>query len=100
MCNIFFIVAYVTDHIIKDTTKDQKNESIILYEKVFRIHSTTSEAFKKSLTFYESHPDLLKPIADSLRVDEKKAQEYQNSIDKPVSDTTIRKARFTKPVKQ
>ena len=103
--------AYVSDFVMKDTTCDQKIESAILYEQIFDIHSTTREAFKKSLAFYEEHPDLLKPIADSLRSDEKKAQEYQTFTDKPTTDTTFRKRPITdtssrkirfnkKPVKQ
>ena len=64
--------AYVADFIRKDSTRNQKNESIILYEKVFVIHSTSREIFKKSLAFYESHPELMKPISDSLRNYEKK----------------------------
>ena len=103
--------AYVSDFVMRDTTCDQKIESAILYEQIFGIHSTTREAFKKSLAFYEEHPDMLKPIADSLRADEKKSQEYQTFTDKPTTDTTLRKRPTTdttlrkirfnkKPVKQ
>ena len=70
--------AYVTDFIMKDSSCNQKTESAILYEKIFQIHSTTQETFRKSLVFYESRPDLFKVIADSLRSDEKKVQEYPN----------------------
>jgi hypothetical protein len=69
--------AYVSDFIMKDTTLNKKAESAILYEKVFAIHSINQEAFKKSMAFYESRPDLLKIITDSLRSDEKKVQTYQ-----------------------
>ena len=109
--------AYVSDFVMKDTSRNQKTESIILYEQIFNMHSTTREAFKKSLAFYEEHPDLLKTITDSLRADERKAQEQQNLTVKARPDSTIRKRpdstirkrpdsmlrkmRFTKkPVKQ
>ncbi|HKC37893.1 MAG TPA: DUF4296 domain-containing protein, partial [Chitinophagaceae bacterium] len=87
--------AYVADFIMKDSTCDWKAESAILYEKIFDIHSTTRETFKKSLAFYESRPDLLKVIADSLRSDENKTQQYPDQK-KPQVDTTLRKMKFNK----
>lgn len=88
--------AYVSDFIMKDSTRNPKTESVILYEQVFNIHSTTEENFKKSLAFYQSRPDLLKVITDSLRSDERKAQEYQNPDKKPQIDTTFRKMKLNK----
>ena len=87
--------AYVADFIMKDSTKNQKEESLILYEKIFAIHSTTRETFKKSIAFYESRPDLFKAISDSLRTDERNAQQYQNET-KPELDTTYRKMKLNK----
>ena len=87
--------AYVSAFVMKDSTKDQKTESAILYEKIFDIHSTTRETFKKSLAFYESRPDLFKAISDSLRTDERNAQQYQNET-KPELDTTYRKMKLNK----
>ena len=88
--------AYVADFIMKDSTRDQKTESAILYEQIFTIHSTTEDIFKKSLGFYESRPDLLKAITDSLKSDEKKVQEYQNRDTKPQIDTSFRKMKLNK----
>ena len=82
--------TYVSDFIMKDSTRDQKAESAILYEQIFKMHSTTEEAFIKSRDFYLSRPDLLKVITDSLRSDEKKVQQYQE-YKKPHIDTTLRK---------
>jgi len=87
--------AYVSAFIMKDSTKNQKAESAILYEKIFDIHSTTQETFKKSLVFYQNRPDLFKAISDSLKSDERKAQEYQD-IKKPEADTTYRKMKLNK----
>ena len=87
--------AYVSTFIMKDSTKNQKAESAILYEKIFDIHSTTQETFKKSLTFYQNRPDLFKAISDSLRSDERKALESQD-IKKPELDTTYRKMKLNK----
>ncbi len=87
--------AYVSDFIMKDSTKNQKAESAILYEKIFDIHSTTRETFKKSLVFYQNRPDLFKAISDSLRIDERNALESQD-IKKPELDTTYRKMKLNK----
>ena len=87
--------AYVNDFIMKDSTLDKKAESAKLYEKVFDIHTTTRESFKKSLAFYQSRPDLFKAISDSLRADEKKSQQYPDEK-KPQIDTTLRKMKLNK----
>ena len=87
--------AYVTDFVTKDSTLDKKNESVILYEKIFTIHATTKETFQKSIAFYESRPDLLKTITDSLRSDEKKVMNYKNEK-KPEADTTFKKMKISK----
>jgi len=87
--------AYVTDFIMKDSTCDKKVESIKFYEKIFDIHATSQEAFKKSLAFYQNRPDLFKVISDSLRADEKKSQQYPDAK-KPQIDTTLRKMKLSK----
>lgn len=38
-----------------------------LYQTVFTLHKTTKEQFKKSLHYYQEHPDLLKIVLDSLQ---------------------------------
>ena len=93
--------AYVSEYIMKDTTRkhDQKAESAILYEQVFDMHATTKETFIKSRNFYESRPDLLKVITDSLRSDERKVQQYQN-YKKPQPDTGIRKIKLNKKLEK
>ena len=88
--------AFVTDFIMKDTTRNQKTESAILYEKIFSIHATTEDVFRKSLIFYQSRPDLLKVITDSLKVDERKAQEYQTPEKTLQTDTTSPNIKFHK----
>ena len=92
--------AYIADFVMKDSSRDQKAESAVLYEQIFTIHSTTADVFKRSLAYYQSRPDLLKVITDSLRSDEKKAQEYRPPDKKAQIDSTLRKIRLSKkPVK-
>jgi hypothetical protein len=74
------------DMMLADETADyyiQKDSSIHAlathaewYLPVFQIHKISKEDFKRSLRFYESRPDLLKPIFDSLQ---KKAEQQPPS---------------------
>src|SRR6185436_1391285 len=88
--------TYVTDFIMKDSIRDKKAESAKLYEKIFEIHATTQETFKKSLAFYQSRPDLFKVVSDSLRVDEKKSQQYPEEKKPQIIDTTLKKMKLNK----
>ena len=88
--------AYVTDFIMKDSVRDKKAESAKLYEKIFEIHATTQETFKKSVAFYQSRPDLFKVVSDSLRVDEKKSQQYPEEKKPQIIDTTLKKMKLNK----
>ena len=89
--------AYVSDFIMKDSTRNKNTESALFYEKVFALHSTNQEAFNKSMNFYESRPDLLKIITDSLRSDEKKVQTYPDQKTPPLrGDTTVKKIKPSK----
>src|SRR5260370_27741477 len=57
---------YVSDFLMKDSTRNQKEESVKLYEEIFHIHKITRQQFQKSLEYYSSRPDLFRPIIDSL----------------------------------
>ena len=37
------------------------------YDTIFSIHQISKEDFQRSIQFYQSRPDLLKPILDSLQ---------------------------------
>lgn len=49
-----------------DTAK-RFDTSVVLYKQITKAHGTTQQQFKKSMQFYEGHPDLLKIIIDSLQ---------------------------------
>src|SRR5436853_5229164 len=57
---------FINDFVMKDSAKNRKEESIKLYEEIFRLHHITAEQFKKSQAYYESNPLLYRPIIDSL----------------------------------
>jgi hypothetical protein len=50
----------------KDSAKNIRSESFAITEKVFQIHHVNRDKFEKSIDFYSKHPELLKPIFDSL----------------------------------
>ena len=85
---------FVNKFILMDSTLVLKAERIKLYEQVFQIHGTSRDVFKQSLTFYESRPDLLKPVTDSLIINERKALQDQYTPQKPGIDSLKNKARF------
>jgi hypothetical protein len=78
---------YINGLLMKNSTLDLSAERFSLYEQIFRLHSTNREKFKKSLSFYQGRPDLLKVITDSLRSDEKNALKNQYQDSKPFVDT-------------
>jgi len=57
---------WVQDFVMKDSSKNKKEESVKLYEEIFRLHHTTHEQFEKSRKYYESDPVHFRPIIDSL----------------------------------
>jgi len=57
---------YVSDYLLRDSSRHKKDESVRLYEEIFHIHKISREQFKKSLDYYTSQPDLFRPIIDSL----------------------------------
>jgi hypothetical protein len=50
-----------------DSTYKSLEKHIELFQTIFQVHHITKEAFKKSLGFYESRPDMLKTILDSMQ---------------------------------
>jgi len=58
-----FLADYVLN---RDTSKNNKTETLKLYQQVFAIHKIDKETFQQSFTYYQAHPDLLKSIMDSI----------------------------------
>jgi hypothetical protein len=51
----------------KDTAKKiVKNETMKLYEEIFRIHHVSKDQFKKSFQYYADHPETTKIMFDTL----------------------------------
>ena len=58
-----FVSGYVLP---KNPSVDRKQESLKLYDRIFNIHKIDKEEFRKSLSFYQSHPSLLMNVLDSI----------------------------------
>ena len=57
---------FVTNYVKNDSLHKMKDESIRLYEDIFLLHKTNKKQFVRSIMFYNGHPELLKPVLDSL----------------------------------
>ena len=57
---------FVVNNSTKDSALNIRDKSIELYDQVFRIHNITRDEFQKSLDYYQTRPDLLKVILDSI----------------------------------
>lgn len=82
------------------TAADAKklDTSVILYQQITKAHGTTQQQFKKSLQFYESRPDLLQRIIDSLQKRSTiPAIAYKHDSTNQKKDTLDRKL-FQKPM--
>lgn len=52
----------------RDTAADKRKEEEKIYARVLSVHNISWEDFRKSFRWYADHPDILKPIMDSLGV--------------------------------
>ena len=58
---------YANFQLPKDSTLSILDRHTNYYQKVFQIQKITKEQFKKSLKYYQTRPDLLKVMFDSLQ---------------------------------
>ncbi len=94
MWDLMRVDEFISNYVMKDTSLNKKEESNKLYEQVFKINSTTKEKFKKSMLFYQSRPDLLKAIADSLKKNRYKVEEVRYEKNAIKVDTAIVKRKI------
>jgi hypothetical protein len=52
--------------LIKDSTKNIKEETFKMYDQVFTLHKVTRKEFVKSFKYYLSRPDIAQRMMDSL----------------------------------
>ncbi|GAA4747734.1 DUF4296 domain-containing protein [Flavisolibacter ginsenosidimutans] len=52
---------------LQDSTFRKFSKRTALYDSVFRLHSISKDDYRKSMSFYQGRPDLLKEILGSLK---------------------------------
>jgi hypothetical protein len=69
MKDLIMAAEYTSQYIAKDSLRpDKVKANQDLLEAIFKLHHTNRTAFRESLNYYESRPDLNKRIFDSLAV--------------------------------
>jgi hypothetical protein len=63
-----------------DSTLGDSLNRISLYNSVLASHKTDKERFQRSFIYYENHPNLLKPVLDSMY---QKANKKTDTINLP-----------------
>ena len=66
-----------------DSTRNIKNESFAITEKIFFIHHINRDKFEESMDFYTKHPELLKTIFDSLSAVKTRNRSFKIERSKP-----------------
>ena len=64
---------------IDSIRNDSFNRSVV-YTTVFNQHKTSKEEFRKSFSYYESHPEFLKIILDSIQSEARKPIEKSKTL--------------------
>jgi Domain of unknown function (DUF4296) len=65
---------FVTQYIMKDSTKKHKPETMALYNKIFALHKTDSKIFMKSFDYYLNEPKQSRDMFDSLTNELRRAE--------------------------
>lgn len=84
---------YATSVLSRDSSKNLKEETLVLYEEVFSIHKVSRQQFIKSFKFYLERPDISQVMLDSLAT---KANRRRDEIYRPKPDSTSNTAPQTK----
>lgn len=88
---------YANNFLVKNASLDINSEKASLYEQIFKLHSTKADIFKKSLAFYQSKPNLLKVIIDSLRSEERRVLQEQYKPSPIITDSLVPVKPGSKP---
>lgn len=83
---------YINQHGHSDSTGNLEKRAK-LYQKVFQLHKTSKDEFKKNFTFYQNRPDLLKLVLDSMHSTASKETDRRNidSLKTLKVDTSLKK---------
>ncbi|MGQ0738225.1 MAG: DUF4296 domain-containing protein [Bacteroidota bacterium] len=85
---------FLTDFVFsRDTSLDKRTESIKLYNQVFAIHQISKEEFRKSFSFYRSHPGLMKAVMDSIGANKPETKTTVPGGTTPPGDTAVQSGK-------
>jgi hypothetical protein len=87
---------YVSEFLIKDSTKKKKPELAKLYDEIFHLHGITEQQFKQSLDHYSSNPNLFRPIIDSIVKQQSEAKPYYPPSAGKITKDSLLKHRIPK----
>ena len=87
---------YVGDVLVRDSSKNINTERIKRYRQVFQLNQTTLEAFEKSYDYYMAHPDMLKPMFDTLSARAARRAAADTVVAKPAAAPLLNRLN-TKP---
>jgi Domain of unknown function (DUF4296) len=68
--------VYTTDYLVSDSQKNATLENAKLQQQIFLIHNTTRETYQKSFDYYQQHPELMRPVLDTItaRIERRKSR--------------------------
>ena len=66
MWDMFNADSWYTQTAMRDTTGKLSKQNVVWYQQIFLQHNITKEQFYKSYSYYESHPDKMKLLIDSV----------------------------------
>jgi hypothetical protein len=78
-------------YLLKDSSRANiKTEDLRLYQQVFRMHGISRDEFRKSFTYYEDHPDLIRTLFDTLlsRGNRLRTESYSKPVPGPQPPVT------------
>lgn len=86
--DLFRAEEFLTVYVLPvDSSLKKRDETIRYYNEIFKLHKINKAYFQKSFSFYESHPDLMKQLLDSLNA---KGTEANRELDQPrITDSSL-----------
>lgn len=68
MWDIFLADAFTQKYLKTDSSKADLTKNAALQQKIFELHKITREDFYTSYAYYNSHPDIMRVMLDSITV--------------------------------
>lgn len=90
MAELAIAEEYARSKVNKDSSLNEKDETIKLYTQVLELHKTSRQEFLKSFDYYLSKPEIARAMFDSLSVQVRRMIIIPAAINKPVPADTGR----------